>query len=101
MNKCLILQTTTQLRPQYLKNRPPPVNTSVYRFTTSQRRCTTSPRDEIMNAACDAWWENRLAGNADYTPPWISPPDELNSKRVKCIRKVNFENRSPLGEHDD
>ena len=103
MSNYLTIHKTTELRPQTLKNntkRPPPLETHVKMFIGSHnhhhKQESTSPRSEIMNAACDAWWENRLNGNADYTPPWITLPEELNHVQNKSIRKVNFENQSPV-----
>jgi hypothetical protein len=98
MDKYLILRETAQLRPQ---RRPLKLNRVCLTFAPTAVPISISPRDEIMNAACDAWWDNRLAGNEDYTPPWISLPDELNSARNKFVRKVNFENRSPRENEED
>ena len=105
MNTFLILHKTTQLRPQPIhieKYRPNSIRKFPLTFVASgQTSVPNSPRDKIMNEACDRWWQNRMDGNADYTPPWISLPDELNSVRNEHIRKVNFENQSPVEVQDD
>jgi hypothetical protein len=56
----------------------------------------TSLKDCIMEEACEAWWKNRNEGNEDYTPPWITLPDEINSSKNYMIKKLNFENKTPL-----
>lgn len=76
------------LRPQCpSKNRPQPLTTvrhyihprlRIAGFNSEENldRLDRLRRDEIMNAACDAWWKARMEGD-DYTPPWIRLPEQL------------------------
>jgi len=76
------------LRPQCpSKNRPLPLNTTRHYIHPRLKiagcysekeldRIDRRRRDEIMDAACDAWWKARMEGE-DYTPPWIRLPEQL------------------------
>ena len=48
-------------------------------------------RDEIMDEACDYWWQARLAGD-EYTPPWIRWPAPLSPL---CSTKITHNNVPP------
>ena len=102
MSNYLVLTNSTLLRPQ--AKRPSSIAiVETLEWGNSQKSFYPYPllspgsaKDRIMDEACEAWWTNRNEGNEDYTPPWITLPDEINSAKNKSIKKLNFENKSPL-----
>jgi len=82
-------ENVLSLRPQRpSKNRPQPLTVmrhyihprlriaGGYNSDEELDRLDRQRSEEIMDAACEAWWKARMEGD-EYTPPWIRLPEQL------------------------